>query len=436
MKNIDWKKVVSRLVVAVSLAMASYLSFRPLQAPRLSMSGYLGFVNLGIIGYLLLLSLKQVVFLFLSAREEIRRESLPLVTEFPPISIIVPAYNEGVVIKDTIQELLRQDYPELEIIVVDDGSGDDTYELATLAAEGHPNVRVFTKPNSGKAGTLNFGISQARHPFVFCMDADSYLRKDALRMGMRHMNNAKVGAVAGAVLIANQKNMVTRFQTLEYLTGLNFYKSAQSFIGMVTIVPGPSGLFRKTVIERLGGYQSDTFAEDCDLTLRILMAGYSIVYEPEMEVRTEAPEKLLTLVRQRYRWNRGILQATSKHLDRLLRIGRDPLPGLVIFYFLSESLLLPLLNLGTAVLSLVYELYAGDFSLFSLWLSQLTLLDISVVIVCLCDGRWPLRLILYASINRFSYSFFQDIVKILSMLEEMVGVEMNWGKLERVGRRV
>jgi poly-beta-1,6-N-acetyl-D-glucosamine synthase len=294
-------------------------------------------------------------------------------------------------------------------------------------------VRVFRKPNGGKAQALNFGLREARYDLVFCMDADSHVVPHALRAGVRHLVDPKVGAVAGAVLVLNQKNLTTRFQAMEYLTGLNFFKTAQSFLGLVTIVPGPSGLFRVGLLRELGGYESDTFAEDCDLTLRLLMAGYRIVYEPDMEVRTEVPEKVAPLIRQRYRWNRGILQATRKHLPSLLSFGARPVPALVVLYMLIEALLLPVTNVVVTALSVVYQIYFMDFSLFSLWLVQLTLLDMSVVVVTLADTRWPLGLIAYVAVNRFTYSFFQDIVKILSSAEEFLGIRMSWGKLERVG---
>ena len=422
-----------RIAVAGLFIAVAYTFYSPGLVPRLSTSGFLGFINAGIIGYLLVLSLRHFLFLYFSAREEIRREGISENVSFPGISVIVPGYNEEVVIARTIEELDQLDYPLFEIVVIDDGSRDETYRRALKAAEGRKRVRVFTQPNSGKWSALNHGIGEARFDYVFCMDADSHVHPQALKQGIRHFNEAEIAAVAGSVLVLNQKNSVTRFQTLEYLTGLNFYKSAQSFFGLVTIIPGPSGLFRKRVVEEIGGYQADTFAEDCDLTLRILMAGKRVVYEPLMEVRTEVPETLPALIKQRYRWNRGILQATRKHLPRLKNLRANPIASLLIFYFLIESLILPALNILVALLTLSYQLFSLDLSLFSLWLIQLTLLDLSVVVMSLWDTRWPLRLVIYAVFNRFTYSFFQDIVKLFSIVEEFLGIRMNWGKLERVG---
>ena len=422
-----------RILVAFLFIVIAFWIFAPSRVPRLSMSGFLGFINTGIIIYLLILSVRHFLFLYFSAREEIRRDSVPDVDHYPGISIIVPGYNEEVVIAKTIETLDQLDYPEFEVLVVDDGSTDATYARALEAANGRSRIRVLTKSNGGKARASNFAIEQAKYDLVFCMDADSLPQPRALREGVKHLRDPDVVAVAGSVLVLNQKNAVTRFQTLEYLTGLNFYKSAQSFFGLVTIIPGPSGLFRKDVILRMGGYHADTFAEDCDLTLRILMDGGRVVYEPLMEVRTEVPETLLAVIKQRYRWNRGILQATLKHITKLRRWREEPVAFFLIGYFMAETLVLPTLNLAVAALTLIYQIASADLSLFSLWLVQLTILDMSVVVMTLWDTRWPIRLLLYSVINRFTYAFFQDIVKLFSLFEEVVGIRMNWGKLERVG---
>lgn len=425
----------ARLAIAAVFLVVAYYSYTPSLVPSLSTVGFLGLINLGIIIFLVVLALRQFFYLFFSVCEEIRREGLP--EEFPlhPVSIIVPAYNEGIVIRESIKKLLQMNYPKFEIIVVDDGSTDDTFDLALIEAANDTRVRVFTKRNSGKALSLNYGISLAKFNYVFCMDADSQVAPDAIRFGMRHFTDPDVVAVAGSVLVLNQKNAVTSFQTMEYLTGLNFYKSAQSYLGCVTIIPGPSGLFKREDLLFIGGYEADTFAEDCDLTLRLVTEGGRVVYEPYMEVQTEVPEETLPLIKQRYRWNRGILQAVRKHFRHGLRSFSNPHGLVVIGYMAIESLILPTANVLIAVLSLAYQFFAADFSLLSLWLLVLVMLDISVLLIALVDYRWPMRLLFYAIVNRFTYSFFQDLIKIFSMIEEFAGIRMNWGKLERIGAK-
>jgi cellulose synthase/poly-beta-1,6-N-acetylglucosamine synthase-like glycosyltransferase len=433
MRNLQNRFRPVRLAIAIAFLLIAYYAYTPALVPSLSTVGFLGIINRIIIAFLFVLALRQSFYLFFSVCEEIRRERLP--DEFPlhPVSIIVPAYNEGVVIKDSIQKLLSMNYPAFEIIVVDDGSSDNTYDKALEVAATDPRVRVFRKTNSGKARTLNFGIGLARYEYVFCMDADSLVEVNAIRHGMRHFTDPNVVAVAGSVLVLNQKNAVTSFQTMEYLTGLNFYKSAQSYLGLVTIIPGPSGLFKREQILEIGGYEADTFAEDCDLTLRLVTQSGRVVYEPYMEVRTEVPEEIMPLIKQRYRWNRGILQAVRKHLHKGLQSLNDPHAVLVIGYMALESLILPVANVMIALMSLIYQFFAVDFSLLSMWLIVLVLLDISVLLITLVDNRWPLKLLIYSVFNRFTYSFFQDLVKILSSFEEFAGIRMTWGKLDRIG---
>jgi cellulose synthase/poly-beta-1,6-N-acetylglucosamine synthase-like glycosyltransferase len=214
----------------------------------------------------------------------------------PPVTIIVPAYNEGAVIETALKSLLALDYPTYEILVVDDGSSDDTYARASALEGRYGDVvlRVVSKSNNGKASALNTGISLARHPFVLCMDGDSRLSRDTLKAAMRHFREPNVGAVAGNVKVVNRRNMWTRLQALEYIVGLNMARRAQAFARTVNIIPGPIGIFRREVLQQVGGYEIDTYAEDADLTLKILTAGWQIKYEERAIAYTEAPEDCST----------------------------------------------------------------------------------------------------------------------------------------------
>ena len=152
------------------------------------------------------------------------------------------------------------------------------------------------------------------------MDGDSALHPDTLRRAIRHFEDPAIGAVAGNVKVVNRTNLLSSLQALEYIEGLNMVRAAQGFFRLVNIIPGPIGIFRKSALEQVGGYDHDTFAEDCDLTLKLLLDGWQVNYEPGAIAYTEAPEKMLDLLKQRYRWTRGILQAISKHKRRLWSI--------------------------------------------------------------------------------------------------------------------
>lgn len=424
-----------RFLLSLLLLVAVLLAANFGHLVRFSFSGMLGVINLIIVIFLLLLTIRHFILLYFSTFHILRNELTTVPAKLPGVSIICPAFNESVVILDTLRRLTQLNYPEYEVIVVDDGSSDDTFAKALKFSEDHPRIKVYRKANQGKGMALNFGIAKAGFEIVFCMDADSQLDDGALEAGVKHFSDPEVAAVAGSVLVLNTKNYLTRFQAVEYLTGLNFFKRAQSLLGFITVIPGPSGMFRKEALQKVKGYTADTFAEDCDLTLNLVISGHKVCFEPQMLVRTEVPENILALIKQRYRWNRGILQALKKHMNHAVKPFSNKVGFALMWYLMAETIALPVINITVAFLSLIYTIFTLDFSLLSLWLIQLTLLDLAVIMYSLSDRRWPLSLIFVGLFNRFTYAFALDIVRLLSMVEEFFGISMNWGKLERVGSK-
>jgi len=287
-------------------------------------------VNTSIIALLLFLLLvvgRYLFLIFFSFFQHSRNKAMSTELEPPFLkaSILVPAYNEEVVIERSIRSLVELDYPNYEIIVINDGSKDRTLELARNLEgfHGHVQVRVLDQENGGKSSALNHGAREATGDILICVDGDSRLHPYTLHMAMRHFKDPTLTALAGNVKVVNRINTITKLQALEYIEGLNLVRRAQAFFRVVNIVPGPIGLFRREAILEVGGWDHDTFAEDCDLTLKLLARGYRIDYEPEAISYTEAPETLLPLLKQRYRWTRGILQALRKHRRLLV----DPLRG-------------------------------------------------------------------------------------------------------------
>jgi cellulose synthase/poly-beta-1,6-N-acetylglucosamine synthase-like glycosyltransferase len=354
----------------------------------------------------------------------------------PPLTIVVPAYNEEPVIAAAIQSLLELDYPAYEILVIDDGSIDRTRELvAGLEGRyGDVTVRLISKANGGKAAALNTGLALARHEYVLCMDADSRLSRSTLKRAMRHFADPRVAAVAGNVKVANRRNLWTKLQALEYIEGLNMARRAQGFLRVVNIIPGPIGVFRRDVILKLGGYDTDTYAEDADLTLKILTANWPIVYEDGAEAWTEAPEGLLDLLKQRYRWTRGILQALRKRATWLFVPRHGPGIWLSLNLMFFEAILWPAMNVVGNGLFAVIAIWsgAGEYVLF--WWLLLTLLDVVAALYTVAMEEESLSLVPYAVIYRFVFIVVIDVAKLLATIEEAVGVRMTWGKLERTGR--
>jgi poly-beta-1,6 N-acetyl-D-glucosamine synthase len=356
-------------------------------------------------------------------------------TSLPPVSVLIPAYNEGLVLERALSSVLALDYPEIEVVVIDDGSTDDTLAQASRFEGEHMGVevRVVTKPNGGKASALNAGIAASRHPFILCMDADSVLEPQTLRRAIQHFGDPSVAAVAGNVKVENRGTLVTRLQALEYIEGLNMMRRAQGFLAAVNIVPGPVGLFRREALEEQGGYETDTFAEDADLTLKLMAAGWRIEYEDEAVAWTEAPERWVDLIQQRYRWTRGILQALRKRKGVFVRPFPDFPLWLSTAQMAFEALIWPILNIFSNVFfALVGVLFgAGEIVLY--WLILLTLLDLVAALVTVAMEEESLLLVPMALIYRFVFILFLDVVKAFATLEELFRLEMAWGKLERIG---
>jgi poly-beta-1,6-N-acetyl-D-glucosamine synthase len=358
---------------------------------------------------------------------------------FPFVSIIVPVYNEEKVVADSVKSLLDLNYSNYEIIVVNDGSTDKTREVAEQLVgyqEGRYSdikVSLIDKPNGGKSKALNAGIRYSKAEFVLCMDGDSQLSPDSLRLAVRHFFNPEIGAVAGNVKVMNRRKFFTDLQALEYIEGLNMARSAQSFVSLVNIIPGPIGLFRKKAVEEAGYYSSDTYAEDADLTLKILAGGWKIYYEPNSVSFTEAPVKLQQLMKQRYRWTRGILQSIRKHKKLMLNPTINFGDTLILWTMFYEALIWPTMNIAANLFFMIAALVFGFTSLIFFWWAGLALLDLITALYCVAVEKEEFRLIWYAIIYRMFFILVIDICKAMSTIEELLGIRMSWGKLERVG---
>jgi len=354
--------------------------------------------------------------------------------ELFPISIIVPAYNEADVIDGALASLTGLDYPELEVVVVDDGSTDETLRVAAAweGRHGNTEIRVVTKRNGGKAAALNTGIAASKYSFIFCMDADSQLESQTLRQAMRQFGDPSVGAVAGNVKVENRVGVLTRLQALEYIEGLNLPRRAQGFMAAVNIVPGPVGLFRREALREVGGYDTDTFAEDADLTLKLVAAGWKVVYEDTAIAWTQAPETWLDLIQQRYRWTRGILQSLRKRKGLFLRPFPDFPLWLSAVEMAFEAVVWPILNVYAHLFFALVALLFGAGELLLYWWILLTLLDLVAALVTVSMEEESLSLVPYALIYRFFFILFLDVVKAFAALEELFNLGMGWEKVRRV----
>ncbi|MGI4813515.1 MAG: glycosyltransferase family 2 protein [Janthinobacterium lividum] len=438
---------VALMVISYDKMAAAASSFAYLERSNLFMKVptlyFMTFIALLVIRYMVLILFSFVEHVDYLRRfgthaspiEETSALTLPGGAE-PLVTLVVPAYNEGIVIQTALKSLIELDYPNFEIIVVDDGSSDDTYMRALeFVDESHKvPIRVLTKPNGGKSDALNVGLAYARGEFVLNMDGDAKLSRNTIRACIRHFDDPRIGAVAGNVKVANRENALTRVQALEYVEGLAMARKAQSLVRAVNIIPGPLGMFRRTALIGAGGYDHDTFAEDCDLTLKLLLQGWSIVYEPSAIAWCETPSKLLNLLKQRYRWTRGILQAISKHKGTLLHPRSAPVNCFILWYMLFEAIVWPVSNVGANIFFAALGVRYGIASFLFFWWIELTLLDVIAAAYCVVIEKEDPRLIPYAVLFRTFYILVVDVSKVFATVEELLKLKMTWGKLQREGK--
>ena len=427
-------------LAALAIAVHELAIGKARQDPFLQLGPASEVIVLLLLGFLVLLACRHLVLLGLAAYDHwTRAREYPATGgsgAVPFVSIIVPAFNEASLIRDVLESLLAIEYSRFEVVVVDDGSSDQTFLRALPFQRRRPDIeyRVLAKANGGKFDALNHGIAQARGEIVVCIDGDSILQPDALRHFVRHFEDPRVGAVAGNVRVANRGTVWSGLQALEYVTGLGLIKRAQSAARVVTIVPGPLGAFRKSALSQVNGYDGDTFAEDFDLTIKLLSAGWHITYEPRAVVLTEAPERTLDLLRQRYRWTRGSLQVVLKRKDGLWTPFRAPWRFIGLWYLMLENFAWPVLHVAAQLLFVAGGLALGVHDLMIFWWLQLVLLESAIAAFAIAVEDEQPSLIAISPVSRIFYLLVLDVARLFATLEELAQVKMSWDKIPRLGR--
>ncbi|MEO7617570.1 MAG: glycosyltransferase [Candidatus Saccharibacteria bacterium] len=381
-----------------------------------------------IIYILIVASFGRIVFVLIAAFVQSRRQREKGIS--PACTIIVPAYNESAVIQSCLKSLLASDYPKYEILVVDDGSKDDTVALAHAMAD--PRMRIMTKTNGGKASALNFGIERARGSVIVAIDADTVFQADTLTKLLRHFADSNVGAVSGNTRIANRNSLLTRLQSLEYVVGFNLDRRMGDLFDCITVVPGAVGAFRLDVLQKIGGFAYDTLAEDTDLTLHIKEAGYRIVYDSEAIAYTEAPSSIGDLLKQRFRWTFGTMQAVWKHRKSIFNPKQGTLGMIGLPYLFFFQIVFPVISplFDIAVISgLVHHQYQTALISFAVY----SLADVCMSGMALyLDGEafWALWLLIP---QRIIYRQLMYYVIVRSVVNVLRGNLVGWGTLKREG---
>jgi len=372
----------------------------------------------------------------------------------PRVAVVIPAYNEEKVIVRTIRSVLNSDYTNLRVIVVDDGSKDRTFEVAREAyakdiAAGR--VQVLTKPNGGKAAALNCALDRIDEEFYVGIDADTVIAMDAISKLIPHFEDPRVGAVAGNAKVGNRVNLWTRWQALEYITSQNFERRALDLFNVVTVVPGAIGAWRTSGCKAAGGYPINTVAEDADLTMSLLEQKYKVVYEDRALAFTEAPIDARGLMRQRFRWSFGILQAVFKHKMAFVRnkaMGLFALPNILIFQMFLPlvSPFIDLMFLAGLAHYLVDRHYhpeaasAASLERLLAYFGAFLLIDfVTSVIAFSLERRHPANkgdgwLLFHIWLQRFAYRQVFSVVLAKTLKRAIDGKPFNWDKLERTAK--
>jgi len=346
-----------------------------------------------------------------------------------PVSVVVPAYNEEAGIEATVRSLLASAHPDVEVVVVDDGSTDATAAIVgRFEADG---VRLLRQANGGKARALAAGIGAARHDVVVIADGDTVFEPRTIPRLLAPFADDRVGAVSGNTKVANRRGLLGRWQHVEYVMGFNLDRRMYEELECMPTVPGAVGAFRRSALLEVGGPSDDTLAEDTDLTMAVNRAGWRVVYAEDAVAWTEAPADLSGLWRQRYRWCYGTLQAIWKHRaavrDRRSPLGRRGLP-----YLLAFQVVLPVLAPIIDVFALYGLVFLDPAPVLAYWIG-FNLLQLATADYALrLDGE-SRRVLWVVPLQQFVYRQVMYLVVVQSLVTAVAGVALPWQRVDRRG---
>jgi cellulose synthase/poly-beta-1,6-N-acetylglucosamine synthase-like glycosyltransferase/peptidoglycan/xylan/chitin deacetylase (PgdA/CDA1 family) len=347
------------------------------------------------------------------------------------VSAIVPAYNESANIAATVRSLVDNDYPELEVIVVDDGSTDGTADVVRRLHM--PEVRVISQRNAGKPAALNTGIADARGEFLVLVDGDTVFNRDAIGRLVQPFMDPSVGAVSGNTKVANRRGLLGRWQHLEYVMGFNLDRRMFEVAECVTTVPGAIGAFRRATLQDVGGVAAVTLAEDTDLTMSVLQAGWRVVYEESAVAWTEVPSTMRQLWRQRYRWCFGTMQAMWVHRSAVTATGpAGKLGRRGLAYLLCFQILLPLCAPAVDVFAVYGLAFLPWHQVAAAWLG-FTALQVITAAYALHLDRESLQPLWTVPLQQFVYRQLMYLVVVQSTVTALTGIRLRWHRIARTG---
>jgi cellulose synthase/poly-beta-1,6-N-acetylglucosamine synthase-like glycosyltransferase len=368
----------------------------------------------------------------------------------PTVSILIPAHNEENVVGKLLQKTTTFSYPrsKLEILLIDDASSDNTGKIADEYAKSNQTIKVLHRNKAvggkGKAAALNDGLKNSKGEIVLCFDADYLPSNDIVEKLVEKFVDPKVGAVQGRPVVLNEpQNIVTRLIALERIGGFRVDEEARDILGLVPQFEGTVGGFRRTIVEKLGGFDEAMLTEDTDLTFQIYLAGYKIRYAGDAECYEEAVDTWKAYWRQRHRWAKGHMQVCFKHSFNVLKTrkmsAKEKLDGLLLLFIYF----MPLLTLasffigtllvitGSAIAGLIW--FVVPISLYSFVGNYAPFFEIGVG--AYLDGRQRIQRLMPFLIFSFFYNIlictkaFFDLI-----IGKLVGGESDWEKTDHFGK--
>lgn len=441
------------------------------------------------IGYLSLnLVATAALFRFMPGRRMDRLGIIPTNLE-PPISVLVPAYNEAATISATVYSLLQLQYPKFEVVVINDGSSDETLEVLKreFSLQAYPQVtrkqldtarvrqvyrsttthslKVIDKENGGKADSLNAGIEAARYPLFCGIDADSILQRDSLLKVVRpFLEDARTVACGGTVRLANgcqvrqgflvkpelPGNLLALVQVTEYLRAFLFGRMGWSPLNALLIISGAFGLFHRETVIEAGGYRTNTIGEDMELVVRMhhvlrkKRRPYRISFVPDPVCWTEAPEDLRTLKNQRVRWQQGLCESLFSHWGLMFSARGGSVGWLAYPFMLIFECFGPLLEVA-GYLFILMAFLTGVISVKAFFVFLILVISLGMLLsvtalyleeVYFHIYKRPghlLRLFFAALVENFGYRQLNSIWRLWGLLKYLTGAKSKWGEMKRRG---
>lgn len=407
---------------------------------------------------------------------------------YKPISVIVPAFNEGNNIVENVKSLLQLIYPQFQLVVVNDGSKDDTlqklienfslkqisfpdlYKIksqpirAVYKSKEKSNLIVVNKVNGGKADAINAGINVAKYPLITVIDADSILERDCLlKIAQPFIENENVVAVGGTIRIANScevkkghlinvdlsKNWLARFQVVEYLRAFLFGRTGFDAINGILIISGAFSCFKRDAVVEIGGYRQGSIGEDMEIVMRLHKyfrlknPDTKITFIPDPICWTEAPESLKILMRQRTRWQKGTIECLLLHKDLLFNHNYGLMGLVAVPYYLIYEFLGPIIEMIGYIfffISLLLGILSVEFTIAFLSaaiLYGIMLSILSVILEELSFRKYPkikhlLILFLTAVVENFGYRQLTTWWRFKGTVEFFLG-KRSWESMEKKG---